>query len=96
MKPSTKLPGPSLDGFGEPELVNLDERSAHVLRMRSGIWDGRRHTLKEIGEELGLGSERIRQIERQGLIAIRQDREIQRHLPVKRRVSTRSQKKAAR
>ena len=74
------LPFPTLDAFGEAELLDLDDRAAHILRMRSGMLDGERHTLAEIGEELGIKHERVRQIQNQGLMLIRQVREVQRHL----------------
>lgn len=80
MEPEKQLPWPGLDSFGEGELVDLDDRTAHVLRMRSGMWDGERHTLREIGNELGIDQERVRQIQHQGLNLIRQVREVQRHL----------------
>lgn len=52
----------TLDTFGEPELTDLIPRTAHVLRMRSGMWDGEHHTYQEIGEELDIKGERVRQI----------------------------------
>jgi DNA-directed RNA polymerase sigma subunit (sigma70/sigma32) len=75
-----RLPRVSLDGFGEPELTALDERSAHVLRMRTGMVDGRCRTLKEVGEELGIRQEWVRQIQMKGLANIPDDREKQRHM----------------
>lgn len=54
------LPSPTLDAFGEAELLDLDDRSAHILRMRSGMFDGERHKLREIGDELGIRHERVR------------------------------------
>lgn len=75
-----RLPTVTLDGFGEGELVDLDDRTAHILRMRSGMLDGQRHTLREVGDEVGLGMERVRQLENQGLTVIRRAREAQRHL----------------
>lgn len=80
MLPEVQLPSPTLETFGECELIDLDGRTAHVLRMRSGIWDGERHSLREVGEELGIQRERVRQIQNQGLTLIRQLREVQRHL----------------
>lgn len=74
------LQKPTLYTFGEPELVDLDDRTAHVLRLRSGMWDGLLYHLDEVGEKVGLSRERIRQIESQGLDRIRQFREAQRHL----------------
>jgi hypothetical protein len=74
------LPLPTLDAFGEAELLDLEDKVAHVLRMRSGMVDGDRHTLTEVGDELGITKERVRQIEKQGLLLIRQVREVQRHI----------------
>jgi RNA polymerase primary sigma factor len=50
------------------ELVaKLDTREATVLKMRFGLGDTPPHTLKEIGAELGLTRERVRQIETEAL-----------------------------
>lgn len=48
-------------------LENLDTREATVLKMRFGLGDSESHTLKEIGTELGLTRERVRQIETEAL-----------------------------
>src|SRR6186997_2461940 len=45
----------------------MDEREATVLRMRFGLGEHQPHTLKEIGESLGLTRERVRQIETEAL-----------------------------
>ncbi|MFO0869057.1 MAG: RNA polymerase sigma factor RpoD/SigA [Pirellulales bacterium] len=50
------------------EMIHtLDQREATVLRMRFGLDDHSPHTLKEIGEQLGLTRERVRQIETEAL-----------------------------
>ena len=48
-------------------LDEMEPREATVLRMRFGLNNMEPHTLKEIGEELGLTRERVRQIETEAL-----------------------------
>ena len=48
-------------------IERMDEREATVLRMRFGLDGTEPHTLKEIGEKLGLTRERVRQIETEAL-----------------------------
>ena len=48
-------------------LETMDDREATVLRMRFGLHGYEPKTLKEIGEQLGLTRERVRQIETEAL-----------------------------
>ena len=55
----------------EGALDQLSERESYVLRLRFGLEDGRNRTLEEIGEDLGVSRERVRQIESEALAKLR-------------------------
>ncbi len=57
-------------------LSHLQDRERRVLELRFGLFDGRPRTLEEIGGELNLTRERIRQIERKALGRLRGDAHI--------------------
>lgn len=52
-------------------LATLTDREADVLRMRFGMYDGRTHTLEEVGQIFGVTRERIRQIENKAIRKLR-------------------------
>jgi RNA polymerase primary sigma factor len=58
----------------EEALASLTAREARVLRMRYGLDDERPHTLKEVGDKLGVSRERARQIESQAISKLRHPR----------------------
>jgi len=57
-------------------LDKMDKREAAVLRMRFGLEGEEPKTLKDIGDRLGLTRERVRQIERDSLLKLREHLEV--------------------
>ncbi|MEU7814740.1 sigma-70 family RNA polymerase sigma factor [Pseudonocardia sp. NPDC049154] len=52
-------------------LAALPDRESELIRLRFGFFDGRPHTLEEIGTLLGVSRERIRQIEERTMARLR-------------------------
>ncbi|HZI32337.1 MAG TPA: sigma-70 family RNA polymerase sigma factor, partial [Candidatus Binatia bacterium] len=52
-------------------LATLDARESRILAMRFGLDDGRPKSLEEVGQEIGVTRERIRQIQEQALQKMR-------------------------
>lgn len=71
--PDTRTPQPHDAVFSEADadfvtrlLGQISDREATILKLRFGLGkDGRKMTLKEIGEAVGLTRERVRQIEKE-------------------------------
>jgi len=58
-------------------IGELDEKEAVVLKLRFGLDDDRPRTLQEIGNEMGLTRERIRQIEQKAMRKLSRSRRLQ-------------------
>jgi len=58
----------------EKMLIILPPREVRILCLRFGLQGKRSHTLKEVGEKLGVTRERVRQIERRALRRLRHPR----------------------
>jgi RNA polymerase primary sigma factor len=56
----------------EAAIGRLDGRMAAVLRLRFGLGGGKPRTLKEIGAEVGISRERVRQVEEAALGGLRE------------------------
>ena len=52
-------------------MDNIDPRAAKILKLRYGLDGGDPLTLKEIGQQIGLTRERVRQIEHEALKNLR-------------------------
>ena len=52
-------------------MVTFSEREAKFVRLRFGLDDGRARTLEEVGKEVDVTRERIRQIEAKALRKLR-------------------------
>jgi RNA polymerase primary sigma factor len=66
----------------EQLLGALTQRERRIIELRFGLKDGQPRTLSQIGEELGLSRERIRQIEGKTLAKLRSFRDTQKLCPV--------------
>lgn len=62
--------GTTVDVCVKEGLRSLDERTRRVIHQRRGL-SGRRQTLEQIGQALGVTRERVRQIEAKGLRLLR-------------------------
>jgi len=59
-------------GFLGEAMGTLDDRERKIIELRFGLGSNPARTLKEIGEDLGVTSERVRQIETKALDKLRE------------------------
>ena len=51
-------------------LDGLDERERLVMELRYGLGGRRQHSLEEVGREIGVSAQRVRQIESRALMKL--------------------------
>ncbi len=52
-------------------LKKLSRKELKVIKLRFGLFDGKRYNLREIGEKMGITRERVRQIEKKAIERLR-------------------------
>ena len=55
----------------EQVFKSLPPREVYILKLRYGLMDGKVHTLREVGDKMGVSRERVRQVEAQALQRLR-------------------------
>ena len=77
IRPEEETTGQLLKEHVGEILRHLSEREQKIIRMRYGLGSGRNHTLEEVGQEIGVTRERIRQIEAKALNKLRKHKDME-------------------
>ena len=77
VRPEEETTGQLLKEHVGEILRHLSEREQKIIRMRYGLGSGRNHTLEEVGQEIGVTRERIRQIEAKALNKLRKHKDME-------------------
>jgi RNA polymerase primary sigma factor len=71
LSPEAPILNEDVEARARLALRSLGDRERQVLELRFGIGNSRPHTLKEVGDRLGVSRERVRQIEKIALARLR-------------------------